>query len=67
MYLFAYYLGSSLAGAAGGLFYAAHGWTGVASFVATLFALGLLVSWRLYYLAPLAVAPAAGTAEPPLP
>ena len=41
MYLFAYYLGSSLAGAAGGLFYAAHGWTGVASFVATLFALGL--------------------------
>jgi YNFM family putative membrane transporter len=67
MYLFAYYLGSSLAGAAGGLFYAAHGWTGVASFVATLFALGLLVAWRLYYLAPLAVAPAAGAAEPPLP
>jgi MFS transporter, YNFM family, putative membrane transport protein len=67
MYLFAYYLGSSLAGAAGGLFYAAHGWTGVASFVATLFALGLLVAWRLYYLAPLAVAPPAGTAEPPLP
>ena len=65
MYLFFYYLGSSLAGAAGGLFYAAHGWTGVASFVAMLFALGLLVAWRLYYLAPLAAAPAA--AEPPLP
>lgn len=32
-----------------------------------LFALGLLVAWRLYYLAPLAVAPAAGAAEPPLP
>jgi YNFM family putative membrane transporter len=67
MYLFAYYLGSSLAGAAGGLFYAAHGWTGVAAFVATLFGLGLLFAWRLYYLAPLAVAPPAGTSELPLP
>lgn len=67
MYLFAYYLGSSLAGAAGGLFYAAHGWTGVAAFVATLFGLGLLFAWRLYYLTPLAVAPPAGAAEPPLP
>ncbi|HEX4152612.1 MAG TPA: MFS transporter [Steroidobacteraceae bacterium] len=67
LYLFAYYLGSSLAGAAGGLFYAAHGWTGVAAFVAALFALGLLFAWRLYWLAPLAVPPAAGSAEPPLP
>ena len=65
MYLFFYYLGSSLAGAAGGLFYAAHGWTGVACFVAVLFASGLLVAWRLYHLAPLAAAPAAS--EPPLP
>ena len=67
MYLFAYYLGSSLAGAAGGLFYAAHGWTGVAAFVATLFGLGLLFAWRLYHLAPLAVPPSAGASEPPLP
>jgi YNFM family putative membrane transporter len=67
MYLFAYYLGSSLAGAAGGLFYAAHGWTRVAAFVATLFGLGLLFAWRLYHLAPLAVAPPAGASEPPLP
>jgi MFS transporter, YNFM family, putative membrane transport protein len=66
MYLFVYYLGSSVAGAAGGLFYAAHGWAGVASFVATLFALGLAVAWRLYYLPPLAIAPRAET-EPPLP
>ena len=29
MYLFAYYLGSSIAGAAGGLCYAASGWPGV--------------------------------------
>ncbi len=67
MYLFAYYLGSSLAGAAGGLFYAAHGWTGVAAFVASLFGLGLLFAWRLYHLPPLAVLPPAGTPEPPLP
>ena len=67
LYLFAYYSGSSLAGAAGGLFYAAHGWSGVASFVAALFGLGLLFAWRLYRLAPLAVPPPAGTAEPPLP
>ncbi len=67
MYLFAYYLGSSLAGAAGGLFYAAHGWTGVAAFVASLFGVGLLFAWRLYHLPPLAVLPPAGTPEPPLP
>jgi YNFM family putative membrane transporter len=67
MYLFAYYLGSSVAGAAGGLFYAAHGWAGVAAFVATLFGLGLLFAWRLYHLPPLAVMPPAGTPEPPLP
>jgi YNFM family putative membrane transporter len=67
MYLFAYYLGSSLAGAAGGLFYAAHGWAGVAAFVATLFGLGLLFAWRLYHLAPLAVASPPGSPEPSLP
>jgi len=50
MYLFTYYLGSSLAGAAGGLFCAAHGWAGVVAFVCALFSLGLLVAWRLYYL-----------------
>jgi YNFM family putative membrane transporter len=53
MYLFAYYLGSSVAGAAGGLFYAAHGWPGVAAFVAGLWTLGLLIAWRLYDVAPL--------------
>jgi YNFM family putative membrane transporter len=53
MYLFAYYLGSSIAGACGGLFYAAHGWAGVAGFVAGLWTLGLLIAWRLYDVAPL--------------
>src|SRR5215469_9524775 len=33
MYLFSYYMGSSVAGASGGLFYARHGWNGVALFV----------------------------------
>jgi MFS transporter, YNFM family, putative membrane transport protein len=65
-YLFTYYMGSSVAGAAGGLFYAAHGWAGVVSFVATLFGLGLLFAWRLYYLPPLQ-APPSTDSEPPLP
>lgn len=66
MYLFVYYLGSSVAGATGGLFYARYGWNGVAGFTAALFAFGLLVAWRLYYLPPLA-GPPATQPEPPLP
>ncbi len=66
MYLFSYYMGSSLAGAGGGLFYAWHGWKGVALFVATLVLAGLLIAWRLYRLPPLPGPPSPGT-EPPLP
>ncbi|MBP2298499.1 MFS transporter [Azospirillum picis] len=36
IYLFCYYLGSTLAGTLGGLFWHAYGWTGVAAFVALL-------------------------------
>ena len=54
MYLFAYYMGSSVAGASGGIFFAAHGWAGVTLFVALLWGAGLLIAWRLYYLRPLA-------------
>lgn len=54
MYLFAYYMGSSLAGALGGIFYAARGWPGVTVFVSLLWGVGLLIAWRLYYLRPLA-------------
>ncbi len=54
MYLFCYYMGSSVAGAGGGLFYAAHGWTGVAVFVGALVLAGLLVAARLYRVPPLA-------------
>jgi YNFM family putative membrane transporter len=52
-YLFVFYLGSSVAGAAGGLFYADYGWYGVAAFVAGLLGFGLIVAWRLYHLPPL--------------
>jgi MFS transporter, YNFM family, putative membrane transport protein len=53
MYLFSYYMGSSVAGASGGLFYAADGWMGVALFVGALVLSGLLISLGLYRLRPL--------------
>jgi YNFM family putative membrane transporter len=62
MYLFSYYMGSSLAGAGGGLFYASHGWHGVAAFVGALVLTGLLVAWRLYRVPPLV-----DVATPPAP
>ena len=62
MYLFCYYMGSSIAGASGGLFYAAHGWTGVALFVGALVLAGLLIALRLFGLPPLA-----DVATPPAP
>ncbi|MGN2254796.1 MFS transporter [Frateuria sp. GZRe12] len=66
LYLFAYYMGSSLAGAGGGLFYAARGWNGVAAFIGAMVLAGLLIAWRLYFLRPLPGPPSPGT-EPPLP
>lgn len=66
LYLFAYYMGSSLAGAGGGLFYASHGWNGVAAFIGAMVLAGLLIAWRLYFLQPLPGPPSPGT-EPPLP
>jgi len=62
MYLFGYYMGSSIAGASGGLFYAAGGWNGVAAFVGALVLAGLLVAWKLYGLVPLI-----NVATPPTP
>ena len=62
MYLFSYYMGSSIAGASGGLFYAAHGWNGVVVFVGALVLAGLLIAWRLYRLPPLV-----DVATPPTP
>jgi len=54
MYLFSYYMGSSVAGWSGGLFYAADHWQGVALFVGALVLIGLLIALRLYRLPPLA-------------
>lgn len=53
VYLFCYYMGSSIAGASGGLFYASHGWNGVALFVGVLVLAGLLIALRLFRLPPL--------------
>jgi len=66
IYLFVSYMGSSVAGAAGGVYYAAAGWRGVAAFVAGISGLGLMVAWRLYYLPPLPL-PQKIQFEPPLP
>ncbi|QPI45068.1 MULTISPECIES: MFS transporter [Pectobacterium] len=44
MYLFSYYLGSSLAGTLGGLFWHSFGWTGITVFLSALLLLALGVS-----------------------
>jgi YNFM family putative membrane transporter len=62
MYLFCYYMGSSVAGASGGLFYAAHGWNGVAAFTGALVLAGLAIALGLVRLKPLV-----NVATPPTP
>jgi YNFM family putative membrane transporter len=47
LYLFFYYVGSSLAGSFGGWVYAADGWPGVAAFVGVLGGLALAVAMKL--------------------
>lgn len=47
LYLFGYYLGSSIAGTLGGLFWHAGGWIGVGLFIAALLLLSLLVALHL--------------------
>lgn len=47
LYLFSYYLGSSVAGTSGGLFWHRYGWTGITLFIAALLLLALGVAWRL--------------------
>jgi len=44
LYLFFYYMGSSIAGSAGGLFWEHARWTGVAAFVASLLIVALVVA-----------------------
>ncbi len=47
LYLFFYYVGSSLVGSSGGLFYAQAGWPGVAGLLAALTGAALIVALRL--------------------
>jgi YNFM family putative membrane transporter len=51
LYLFCYYLGSSISGTAGGLFWTKWGWDGVAGLVSLLLVFGLLIASRLALLA----------------
>ncbi|WP_416208335.1 MFS transporter [Erwinia sp. HR93] len=47
LYLFSYYMGSSLAGTCGGVFWHKYGWHGVAAFIAALLIAALLAGRRL--------------------
>lgn len=47
LYLFSYYVGSSVAGTLGGLFWHSYGWPGITLFISALLLLALLVGWRL--------------------
>jgi len=48
LYLFSYYLGSSLAGTLGGLFWHSYGWNGVGGFIAMMLLAALLVGRTLH-------------------
>jgi len=63
LYLFCYYMGSSIAGALGGVFYASHGWNGIGIFVGAMALVGLAIALGLYRLRPLPQ----NTATPPTP
>ncbi len=56
LYLFFYYLGSSVVGSLSGLMWEEHGWRGVVLVLGGLLALALAIAWRLRHLAPLAPA-----------
>ncbi|MCS3605971.1 YNFM family putative membrane transporter [Erwinia rhapontici] len=48
LYLFSYYLGSSVAGTLGGVFWHHFGWHGITAFIAAMLVLALLVGSRLH-------------------
>ena len=64
LYLFFYYLGSSVAGTAGGFFWKSHGWPGVVAFLAALLTVALTVGIRLIRLQPLPVLAVEGARTP---
>lgn len=53
LYLFFYYLGSSILGTAGGVLWNAHGWSGVGLLVALTLLVALAVAVRLFFLPPM--------------
>jgi YNFM family putative membrane transporter len=53
LYLFFYYVGSSIMGAVGGIAWSRAGWTGVALFTGSMAALALLIALRLVAVKPL--------------
>ena len=57
LYLFFYYLGSSLVGWLAGLAWGSWAWTGVVSVLLVMLGLGMLIALRLRGLVPLAAAP----------
>jgi YNFM family putative membrane transporter len=48
LYLFSYYLGSSIAGTLGGVFWHNYGWNGVGGFIALMLCAALLVGTSLH-------------------
>nr|WP_218928114.1 MFS transporter [Pantoea sp. WMus005] len=48
LYLFSYYVGSSVAGTLGGVFWHNFGWRGITLFISFLLILALAVAWRLH-------------------
>lgn len=48
LYLFSYYVGSSVAGTAGGFFWHQFGWGGLTLFISALLLLALRVAWQLH-------------------
>ena len=54
LYLFSYYVGSSIAGTAGGFFWHYAGWNGIGGFIVALLIVALLVALKLAKLPPLA-------------
>ncbi|MEN5030306.1 MFS transporter [Pseudomonas sp. Ps21-P2] len=55
LYLFSYYVGSSVAGTGGGVFWHYAGWNGIGAFIGTLLLIALAVALKLAKVKPLAV------------
>jgi YNFM family putative membrane transporter len=65
LYLLSYYLGSSIAGTSGGVFWHRAGWTGVGLFIAGLLTVALVVALYLFRIPPLESTSADGGAVHP--